>query len=106
MKTQVSRQTSLLIIVNGQRFPACPRCARRPRRPRTGPPGSPKRWWPDCTVCHAEYMRDWRASLQPMQVTLLERELVKTIRKTRSVDVEQLIEDLLATPSGRHRVAG
>lgn len=48
-------------------------------------------------------MRNWRAGLSTMQVSLTERELVKAVRKAPAVDVEQLIESLFAQPSGKHQ---
>jgi hypothetical protein len=51
----------MIITVNGRRFPACGTCGKRPRRPRPVQLGKPKRWWPDCAVCHAAAVRQWRA---------------------------------------------
>jgi hypothetical protein len=80
--TKVSRQTIMILLADGT--PACAKCARRPRRPR--PPArrnGPRRWWPDCRVCHAAYERAWRAEGVHMKLTAAEAELILELRQAK-----------------------
>ncbi len=92
MKDAVSRESTMIVMADGT--PACTKCFLRPRRMRRpirkGAWTGPLRWWPDCHVCHAQYMRDWRAETSTMKVSAEERELIWQLR---------------AAPAGKHHAA-